>query len=317
MSELWVDTDLGFDDIHALLLLRCHGIKPVAHSLVFGCSTLDQVAINAQGCEEAFHFDSLWHRGAGSALDGQCRTAAHVLGNTGMQSRGLTLTPQAYPTTHNEPAVNAMINWLSSNPHEPQILALGPLTNLARLITEAPHIAARLSRITWMGGSNGRGNQTDYAEFNAWADAKAADIVMQSGIHVHIVELEACRQLQLTPNDLEPLSLINNPTAQLLHDLLGGYLDIGLSRGRSGMSLYDPLAAAAVVLNRAHPLGSAPVTIRVETHDQNKLGQTHIHPATDTADKPHSLCLINNVDAVHDMLIDALISTAINNDSLS
>jgi inosine-uridine nucleoside N-ribohydrolase len=33
----------------------------------------------------------------------------------------------------------------------------------------------------------------------------------------------------------------------LLADLLGGYLDIALSRGRERMAIYDPIAALAVV----------------------------------------------------------------------
>lgn len=334
MSELWIDTDLGFDDIHALLLLRCHKIHPVAHSLVFGCSTLEHVVKNAQGLESVFGFGSIWHCGAEAALDGQCRTAEHVLGKCGMLSRGLKL-PQVDAGSaaflQDIQAVEGLIKWLSSNPINPQILALGPLSNLAQLITTAPDIAATLSKITWMGGSCGRGNQTAYAEFNAWADAEAAAIVMQSGIHVHIVELEACRKLQLVSEDLEPLSLLQNHKAKLIHDLLGGYLDIALSRGRTGMALYDPLAAAAVVVAMDRDagistatskatstatsgdkdiLGSTPVNISIETASREQSGRTRITPVADPAEARHSLCVVNNIDAVHDMLLDALYKTA-------
>lgn len=318
MSELWVDTDLGFDDIHALLLLRQHGIQAVAHSLVFGCATLDKVVDNAKGFEATFNVGATWHSGAAYALDGHCRTAAHVLGETGMQSRGLTLSQddsESDALVQRNSAVRAMITWLSGNPVDPQILALGPLTNLAQLITEAPQIAAKLSCITWMGGSCGRGNQTEHAEFNAWADAKAADIVMQSGIHVHLVELEACRELLLVPEDLTPLSLINTPTAHVLHDLLGGYLDIGLSRGRTGMALYDPLAAAAVILASASDnsmLSSTTVRISVESNDNEQMGQTHVEPTNDSKHSAHTLCVVDDADAVHDMLMNALITTATN-----
>ncbi|MFK8078751.1 MAG: nucleoside hydrolase [Granulosicoccus sp.] len=319
MSELWVDTDLGFDDIHALLLLRCHKIYPVAHSLVFGCSTLEQVIGNAAGIEQAFNMNSRWHAGACVALDGQCRTAAHVLGDNGMLSRGLILPQVNVQHEHHlqeTTAVEGMIHWLSGKPCAPQILALGPLTNLANLIVKAPTLAATLTQITWMGGSCGRGNQTTHAEFNAWADAQAASIVMQSGIAVHIVELEACRKLQLLPQDLKPLSELPGYKAQLLHDLLGGYLDIALSRGRNGMALYDPLAAAAVILGDDNNiLTSIPVAISVETvnetADQSRMGQTHVESDTHAAQKSaHSLCVVNNVDAVHDFLLDALYSTA-------
>ncbi|MFK7996443.1 MAG: nucleoside hydrolase [Granulosicoccus sp.] len=312
MGELWVDTDLGFDDIHALLLLHCHGIKPVAHSLVFGCATLDKVIGNAHGVEQAFDFGSRWHSGAATALDGQCRTASHILGENGMLSRGLTLPgneSNGNALLQKDTAVQAMVNWLNSHPDKPHILALGPLTNLAQLIRKAPELAATVSQITWMGGSAGRGNQTVYAEFNAWADPHAAAIVMSSGIRVHMVELEACRKLQLLPQDVEQLSGVQTPLARLLQDLLGGYLDIGLSRGRSGMALYDPLAAAAVILDN-DILGSLPVQISVETTDSEQAGRTHISAVGDSTENVHSLCVINDASAVHELIIDALIHTA-------
>jgi len=330
MSELWVDTDLGFDDLHAMLVLRCHQVRPVAYSLVFGCATLDQVISNAQGIEEAFSLGGAWFCGAANALDGQCRTAEHILGRTGMQSRGLALaqsdrqsrSQSRKPPLQEASASDGMINWLSGNPAEPQVLALGPLTNLAQLIIEAPELAAKLTRITWMGGSTGRGNQTEYAEFNAWADPEAAAIVMQSGIHVHLVELETCRKLQVVTEDLQRLSSLTSPRADLLHDLLGGYLDIGLSRGRKGMAMYDPLAAAAVVMAQASAtahggniLGSTAVRISVETVDKQQAGRTDIvtadkTTATERSNISHSLCVVNDVKAVHQMLIDALIQTA-------
>ena len=59
---------------------------------------------------------------------------------------------------------------------------------------------------------------------------------------------------------------------QLLSDLLGGYLDIALQRGRSQMALYDPLAALAVA--RSDLFEFAPATLVVNIETGVRYGQT-------------------------------------------
>ncbi len=308
---LWVDTDMGFDDMHALLVLRHQGIKPVAQSLVFGCTPLPQVAKNAQEFDGFFDWGHPWHVGSPCSLDGSTRTAEHVLGLTGLLTRGMTL-PQALSLPETPKAIAALIDWLSSDPDQPEILALGPLTNIAQLCLQAPELVKRLKRLTWMGGSTGRGNQTAYSEFNAWADARAAATVFKSGIPIRMVDLEICRQVQLVPEDLLPLAQLTSPRARLLHDLLGGYLDIGLSRGRGGMALYDPVAAAAIVASDAFDI--APVNIRVETQDPEREGQTLVSHR-DNILTQHSVLKIIDAPSVKSMILEALLTAALAEDN--
>ncbi len=51
--RLWVDTDYGFDDLWALLLLRRHGATVEGISLVAGNTPLPQVIANALGAARA------------------------------------------------------------------------------------------------------------------------------------------------------------------------------------------------------------------------------------------------------------------------
>lgn len=117
-----------------------------------------------------------------------------------------------------------------------EVLAIGPLTNIARLVQEDPDVTKKITRLIWMGGSDGVGNHSEQAEFNALADPETASIVAQAGIALDVVNLMFCRTVVLGPDQL--LECDNLTT-----DLLGGYLDIGLSRGRTSMSIYDPVAA--------------------------------------------------------------------------
>ena len=53
---LWVDTDFGFDDLWALLVLEAGGIDIDGVSLVAGNSQLEQVCKNAFGAFHHFGF---------------------------------------------------------------------------------------------------------------------------------------------------------------------------------------------------------------------------------------------------------------------
>lgn len=266
MTGIWVDTDFGFDDLWALLLLRHLGCRVAGVSRVAGNAALAQVAANAMAAKHAYGFDwPLW-QGAAGPLVRTPETATRILGPTGMRSRGAQLVPAGDPPP--DGALAAMARWVAAEgPHE--LLALGPLTNIARLVQAVPDLAARLDRLVWMGGSAGPGNHTPHAEFNAVADAEELEIVRGAGIPFDIVDLTFCRTITFGEADM--------PAADpLTRDLLGGYLDIALERGRSGMAIYDPLAALALALPGC--IAFAPCTLKVETGPGPTYGATTITP---------------------------------------
>lgn len=304
--NVWVDTDMGIDDMHALLYLRHVGVTPAAQSLLFGCAELAQVGINAAGFDATFNWGRPWHPGAAQSFRGEARTAHHVLGASGLPTRGACLSQSAH-LPPSASAVEALMTWLASEPYEPQILALGPLSNIASLCLQAPELAQRIHRLTWMGGATARGNQTPYAEFNAWADAQAAATVFAFGIPVRMVDLEPCRQIQLRPDDLRPLSRIRTVQGRLLHDLMGGYLDIGLSRGRPGMAIYDPVAAAALTSPDDFDIRNVSIEVIADVSEQE--GQTVLLQQV-SPDRRHEIVTVKDPDALKTRLLDALLAAA-------
>lgn len=269
MNEIWVDTDFGFDDLWALLVLRHRGCDVAGVSLVAGNAPLAQVAENAVAARKAYGFNwPLW-QGAARPLKRDPETAQRILGPTGMRSRGLRLT-RAADDLPPAGAVSAMSTWLTKKPDaRHDILALGPLTNIAQLLTSCPDASERINRIVWMGGSAGAGNHTAKAEFNAVADAESLAIVVASGVRLDIVDLTFCRTVVFGPADLPD-------TDPLTFDLIGGYLDIALERGRSGMAIYDPLAALA--LCTADSIAFQTCSVAVETGANDAYGATTMTP---------------------------------------
>jgi len=267
MTALWVDTDFGFDDLWALLVLRRLNVSVAGLSLVAGNTPLAQVVRNALGAVRAYGFDMPIWSGADRALNGSNETAENILGPKGMRSRGSHL-PEINGQVPSG-GVEALKDWLLNTgvTSDRSVLALGPLTNIAQLILRAPDAARRITRLVWMGGSSGRGNHTPEAEFNAWADPEAVRIVARAGMPFDIVDLELCRSVLFGPDDMPA-------TDPLTADLLGGYLDIALSRGRPSMAIYDP--TAAVAFGDPHLLCFTPCEVDVITTRGSSYGATRL-----------------------------------------
>lgn len=285
--SIWVDTDMGVDDLAALLLAQQLGIDGI--SLVYGCAEMPLVRANALAACAAFGWPDPV-QGADCAILGEIETAQDILGPTGQPSRGERLTP--VPDRALGAALPAMAQWLEGR-SDAQILALGPLTNLATLVLAYPELTSHIGCITWMGGATGRGNHSEHAEFNALADPEALAILLSRGIPIDMVDLEPCRRVQIREVDVSRLP-------QPLRDLMGGYLDIGLTRGRPGMALYDPVAAALMVAPDLFTL--ADVTLTVELHNAERLGQTRTAPHG-----VHRVITDLDIDAVRALCLSALL----------
>ncbi|MFT4726597.1 MAG: inosine-uridine nucleoside N-ribohydrolase [Granulosicoccus sp.] len=268
---IWVDTDFGFDDLWALLILRYLNIEVDGVSLVAGNVPLPQVIKNAGASSNTFNFDWPVYVGAEKPLLRAPETAERILGKLGMRSRGLQLPN--YDHTHTLPdkqnaAVEAMAAWLSDS-NQQHILAIGPLTNIALLLEHYPEAIRNIKKLIWMGGSGGRGNHSQYAEYNAIADPEALAAIAASDIPFRMIDLELCRQVTFTENQMPTMKGKNSA---LLADLLGGYLDIALHRDRLSMAIYDPLAALAVAESELFRF--SPASVHVHTGVDSRYGQT-------------------------------------------
>ena len=240
---VWIDTDMGFDDIAAIFVVDHAGPAIDGVSLVFGVAALEQVERNAAGAAQAFGWRFPIHSGRARPVLARLETAERILGPAGIL--GATL-PDAPPFERSD-AFAALCAWLAGSDGPHRILALGPLTNIAAVALARPDLAARISDLTWMGGGVTTGNHTASAEFNAYADPEAVAIVLAHAVPLRMVDLDVCRKVVATPDDVPPVRAAGGHSASLIADMLAGYIDIGMSRGRPGMALYDPTAAVAFV----------------------------------------------------------------------
>jgi purine nucleosidase len=247
MNHVWIDTDMGFDDLAAVLTMaHTPGWVIDGMSLVAGNAPMNVVIDNALRSAAFFSWAFPIYAGCERPLHGELVTAQNILGSDAMKSvgRSLPLAKRELTAGH---AVNALRNHLQTSPKPVTILALGPLTNIATLLLQSPELATRIGQLVWMGGSAGAGNHTAAAEFNAAVDPEAVQTVLDAKLPFHMVGLDACRQVRVHASDAQNLRQAGSEHAEILADLLLGYVHIASLDGSLPMSLYDPSAAAALV----------------------------------------------------------------------
>jgi purine nucleosidase len=302
---VWIDTDMGFDDMAAILMVEHSGIAIDGVSLVFGNAPLPQVRANASGAAAAFGWRFPIHAGRDLPVLAPLETAQRILGETGIRTLGRNLS--AAPDVAVGNAFEAICAWLGAEgPH--RILALGPLTNMAALVLARPDLAARITELTWMGGGVTSGNHTASAEFNAYADPEALAIVLSHGLPLTMVDLDICRKVLLAPGDAGLLRTAGGANGNLLADLFGGYVDIAISRGRPAMAAYDPTAAAVFLAPEIATLTAA--RIDVELQGRHTRGRTVVE--TRSGREAFNARYVSQIDAamVREMLMTALLDEA-------
>ncbi len=132
------------------------------------------------------------------------------------------------------------------------LLALGPLTNIARAVQACPD-QMRLYKIVWLGGAKsvaGEGN-TAVSVFNPWFDPDAANAVLRSGVQLTMITTDAARAVELDPDVFTQLAKRGNALGKLVAGPLQMYASVVQTQNRFGklrVALFDP-TAAVVVLN--------------------------------------------------------------------
>ncbi|MQB44659.1 nucleoside hydrolase [Rhizobium sp. ICMP 5592] len=303
---IWIDTDMGFDDIAAILVVAHSSLAIDGVSLVSGNAPLKQVCANAASAAAVFGWTFPIHTGREFPVLCKLETAQSILGSSGIPTTGKSLPPtNELPPSD---AFAALCDWLADGVKPKRILALGPLTNIAALALARPDLAARIDELTWMGGGVTSGNHTASAEFNAYADPEALAIVLAHGLPLRMVDLDICRKVLARPDDVERVRQAGGRNAELLADLLGGYVNIAISRGRPAMAVYDPTAAAIFVAPDIARLQHA--RIDAELWGQHARGRTVVETRASHAEFNAHFAAEIDADRARAIIFDAMINEA-------
>ena len=203
-NRLLLDTDGGVDDAHALLMLIAAGRTPDAITTVFGNVNLQTATANVLATLATAGASAPVHMGAAEPLAAERIHAHHVHGEDGL---GGAPRPERTGDIAGSDAVGFLVATLSdaaASGNRVDLLMIGPLTNLALALQQAPGITGGLGRLTIMGGTLwGRGNVTPAAEFNIFADPEAAAIVFGTDADATVVPWETCVAHELAGADID------------------------------------------------------------------------------------------------------------------
>jgi pyrimidine-specific ribonucleoside hydrolase len=239
-----LDCDPGHDDAVAMLLaLASPELEVLGITTVGGNATLEHVTENAlRILALARREDVPVAVGARHPLVGALHTAPHVHGESGLEGPEL---PPARSQPVAEDAVTFIAAALESAQAPLTLVPTGPLTNIALLLRERPDLAPKIGHICLMGGAAGEGNITPSAEFNAWVDPEAADLVYRSGVRVTMIGLDVTHKAILWDPEREAMAAAGGPVTKLMCGLLGYFR--GFHRrvyGWNGSPIHDAVAIA-------------------------------------------------------------------------
>jgi purine nucleosidase len=188
---LLIDTDPGVDDALALLMAfadKRHDVVGLA--IAAGNVGLAHTVANAlKLCEVAGRDDVPVFPGCAGPLLHAADDASYVHGRDGFGDTGYVHAERGAAGEH---AALAILRLSHEYAGRLLLVALGPLTNIAIALKLDPTLPRRIARCVVMGGAvTGRGNVTPSAEFNAWFDPEAADIVFSGFPRIELADWEA------------------------------------------------------------------------------------------------------------------------------
>lgn len=297
-----IDCDPGSDDALAIVLAAAHA-EVVGITTVAGNVGLEHTTRNALRVCELLGLDVPVHAGADGPLVGTRVDAAEVHGADGLAGSGL---PPASGSPASHDAVRFLIDTVRAE-RDLWLIVIGPMTNVALALRQAPDLADRLAGISFMGGGRHGGNATAAAEFNLLADPEAAAVVLASGARLLMAGLDLTHQAPVDDDRQAELAAIDRPAARMAAGLIAEFLDrieaLGLPRHGH---LHDPCAVAAVT----HP---ALVThdllpVAVETVGAHTRGMTVVDErgGHDSAEPNVRVGRTIDGDALWRLLVDAL-----------
>ena len=177
--KIIIDTDPGQDDAVALLLaLASPELDVLGITAVAGNVPLDLTSKNARIVTELSGRRNIpVYAGCDRPLKRKLVTAEYVHGKSGLDGWDAPAPKLPLEPQH---AVDFLIDTLRREaPGTVTLCPLGPLTNIATALTQAPDITDRIQGIVLMGGAYFEvGNVTPAAEFNIYVDPEAADICL-------------------------------------------------------------------------------------------------------------------------------------------
>jgi purine nucleosidase len=232
MHKIILDTDLGTDVDDALALAVLLGSKDVdliGITTVYGNARLRS--------KIAMYLCSLLNRSI-PTFDGENNPISGrevwMSGSEGKNFKDLdSFIPQ--PTS----AVDFLVTAVIAQPESIDVVAIGPLTNIARAIQSNQDFEKKVKRLWIMGGDFTQSR----VEHNFQCDVDAARIVLESNIPISILDLPSSQKTIIRMKEIEQIR--NAPVfGSLLYSEIMSWIQ---PRNQNWTTPHDPVAALSLL----------------------------------------------------------------------
>lgn len=292
-----VDADPGIDDALALMLLSKHQKN---FDIKLFCATAGNNPIEVTSNNLKYFALNYFNKvpvsiGASSPLVRiNVESCEEIQGKGGLGT--ISIPKINYPTLKNESA-EEMYNLLKRAKKKISIIALGAMTNIAKLLINHPEIKDKIERIyTMIGSVKGKGNVTPYAEFNAYFDADAFSIVANSGIPLTINPFDLAHNSKIKKSTIEELDATTDNT-KFAKELLLGINEVDPTK----ISIFDLHSIVALYKPELYEL--IPCEINTFT-DKDNCGKCIL---TKVKDSPHYYLELKDKNEANKFILDELL----------
>ncbi len=246
-KKVILDIDPGIDDALALTMaLFDPRLDVVAVTAVGGNVPPELSTRNVQAILEQLDPPRLPRVGAASTpdhglpVDGRLLHGIDGLGGANFQVAELR---------SRHPAEKIICDEVRAAPESVTIVALGPLTNIARAFQRDPELASLVGRLVMMGGTvAGPGNIRPAAEFNIYCDPEAARTVFRAPLTKTLVPLDVTNRIVLTFDLFNQLPDETTKVGAFLRTILPpAFRAYRQQFGLEGIHVHDSAALMSVV----------------------------------------------------------------------
>ncbi|WP_256758386.1 nucleoside hydrolase [Cohnella sp. WQ 127256] len=277
MKPIILDVDTGIDDMLAIAYAtHSPEVKLIGLTTLFGNVTVEETTRNSLFVLELLGREEIpVYAGAAKPLSrNKDSYARHVHGDDGLGGALQDALPKGQASSLS--AAEFMVEQARSMPGQLTIIAVGPMTNLAKAVRLDPDFVRLVGQVVIMGGAvTVPGNVTPHAEANVHSDPEAAELVFGSGLPIKLVGLDVTMKTLLPRTSMQEWRDKGTVMSNFLADATDFYMNAyeTFSPGIGGCALHDPLAVGVVVDPTFCRTESMPV--KVDTTGKSTIGQTY------------------------------------------
>ena len=165
-------------------------------------------------------------------------------------------------------AHEAMTKAILSSENKVTIIALGPLTNIAKLLLLHPEVKTKIDKIVIMAGSIEKydSNELPYAGFNVRVDPEACEVVLNSGVEVVVSPMDMGHIAYLDYYEIYKTKF-TNMAGKFFELIFRSYKDHHV---KNGIAMHDSCAVAYCI--DKNMFKTEKLYVHVQYYDELKTG---------------------------------------------